>query len=236
VSALGHYLEEAGIPTVAISLIRPQTENTKPPRALWVPFELGRPFGPPGDPAFQRRVVLAALRLLERPDGPVLIEDFPDDDPRARPDPGWRPPPGAAGPMADRLEREVDALRPAYERWLARYGHTTVGLSGDLTMPQIARYIGAWLTGPSPASPRDGFSPILALRFAVDDLKAYHLEAAAADGSPSSRQLADWLWNDTAAGAALVALRALGLASDDERLKAVLGNFMVPAVRVAMMR
>jgi hypothetical protein len=47
VSALGHYLEEEGIATVAISLIRPQTENTKPPRALWVPFELGRPFGPP---------------------------------------------------------------------------------------------------------------------------------------------------------------------------------------------
>jgi hypothetical protein len=40
VSALGHYLEEEGIATVAISLIRPQTENTKPPRALWVPFEL----------------------------------------------------------------------------------------------------------------------------------------------------------------------------------------------------
>jgi hypothetical protein len=51
VSALGHYLEEEGIPTVAISLIRPQTEKTKPPRALWVPFELGRPFGPPSDAA-----------------------------------------------------------------------------------------------------------------------------------------------------------------------------------------
>jgi len=65
VSALGHYLEEEGIPTVAISLIRAQTENTKPPRALWVPFELGRPLGPPSDPAFQKRVILAALRLLE---------------------------------------------------------------------------------------------------------------------------------------------------------------------------
>ena len=33
-SALGHYLEEEGIATVAIALIRPQAENTKPPRAL----------------------------------------------------------------------------------------------------------------------------------------------------------------------------------------------------------
>ena len=90
--ALGHYLEEEGIATVAISLIRPQTENTKPPRALWVPFELGRPFGPPSDPRFQKRAILDALRMLERETGPVIIEDFPDDDPRAQPDPGWHPP------------------------------------------------------------------------------------------------------------------------------------------------
>ena len=70
-SALGHYLEEEGLATVAISLIRPQTENTKPPRALWVPFELGRPFGPPSAAAFQKRVVLAALRMLEGAEGPI---------------------------------------------------------------------------------------------------------------------------------------------------------------------
>ena len=63
-SALGHYLEEEGIATVAIALIRPQAVNTKPPRALWVPFELGRPFGPPSDAAFQKRVLLAALHML----------------------------------------------------------------------------------------------------------------------------------------------------------------------------
>jgi hypothetical protein len=91
VSALAHYLEEERIATVAISLIRPQTENTRPPRALWVPFELGRPFGPPGEAAFQRRVILAALGMLERDNGPVIIEDFPDDDPRWQPGPGWRP-------------------------------------------------------------------------------------------------------------------------------------------------
>jgi hypothetical protein len=106
VSALGHYLEEEGIATVAISLIRPQTENTKPPRALWVPFELGRPFGPPNDPAFQKRVILAALRLLERADGPVIIDDFPDDDPRGQPDPAWH---SAAGSCRDRRRLGRDA-------------------------------------------------------------------------------------------------------------------------------
>ena len=113
-SALGHYLEEEGIATVAIALIRPQAENTKPPRALWVPFELGRPFGPPNDPAFQKRVILSALRLLELENGPVIIEDFADDDPRAQPDPAWRPPLTAATVaaisaelLASQLEAEV---------------------------------------------------------------------------------------------------------------------------------
>ena len=238
-SALGHFIEEEGIATVAISLIRPQAENTKPPRALWVPFELGRPFGPPGDPAFQKRVILAAFRLLERTDGPVLIEDFLDDDPRARPDPAWRPAiatqPIDAGAssiaLADRLESEIALFQDAHRRWVSQRGRTTVGLSG-LAIGDAARYAGDWLRGKTPASEREGFSAPLLLRFAVDDLKAYSLEAAAAGSArPASRQLCDWLWNETGVGAAIHALRTPLLASEDERQKLV-GGFMVPAVRV----
>ncbi len=238
-SALGHYLEEEGIATVAISLIRPQTENTKPPRALWVPFELGRPFGPPNDPAFQKRVILTALRLLERDSGPVIIEDFPDDDPRAQPDPAWHPPfvPAAAADssaetLAAQLEREIPLLLGAHDRWLARHGRTTIGLSG-LSMADYGRYVADWVREKAPPSPRDGFSAPLMLRFSVDDLKAYYLEAGAAGtGKPSSLQLGDWFWNETAAGAAIYALRKTCLASQDERLKLIAGNFMVPAARV----
>jgi hypothetical protein len=239
VSALGHYLEEERLATVAISLIRPQTENTKPPRALWVPFELGRPFGPPSDPAFQKRVVLAALRLLEREDGPVLIEDFLDDDPRAKPDPTWQPPfiPAAvsAGPaetLASRLEAEVLLLRGAHQRWTEQHRRTTVGVSG-LVIADAAHYVADWLRGKSPESLREGFSAPLLLRFALDDLKAYCLEAAAAGSAkPSSGQLGDWFWHETAAGAAIHALREACLSSEDERLKLIAGNFMVPAARV----
>jgi hypothetical protein len=47
----------------------------------------------------------------------------------------------------------------------------------------------------------------LLLRFAIDDLKAYVLEAAAALPSrPSSRQLGDGLWDETGLGAAIHAL------------------------------
>jgi hypothetical protein len=239
VSALGHYLEEEGIATVAISLIRPQTENTKPPRALWVPFELGRPFGPPNEAGFQKRVMLAALRLLERQSGPVVLEDFPDDDPRARPDPAWRPPftsasvaAEPAASLAARLEAEIARLQDAHRRWVAEHRRTTVGLSG-MPIGDSARYVADWLCGKAPTSPREGFSAPLTLRFAVDDVKAYCLEAAATGGAkPSSGQLGDWLWNETAAGAAIHALRLALQASEDERLRLIVSNFMVPAARV----
>ena len=238
-SALGHYLEEENIASVAIALIRPQAENTKPPRALWVPFELGRPFGPPSDPAFQKRVMMAALRLLERESGPVLIEDFVDDDPRAQPDPAWNPPfipatvaGGSADSLAARLEAEILLLRGAYDRWVAQHGRSTIGLSG-LPMGECARYVADWLRGKAPPSPRDGFSAPLILRFAVDDVKAYCLEAAGAGAAkPSSRQLGDWFWNETATGDAIHALREMLQAHEDDRLRLIVANFMVPAARV----
>jgi hypothetical protein len=239
VSALGHYLEEEGIPTVAISLIRPQTENTRPPRALWVPFELGRPFGPPSDAAFQKRVILAALRLLERERGPVIIEDFPDDDPRERPDPGWHAPlaktdldAGSLTGLADELESESAKLEAAYQRAAVERGRTIVGLSG-LSIGEAGRYMAGWLRGQPPASPSAEMSAVLVLRFAVDDLKAGYIEVALSGSArPSSKQLADWFWNDTAAGAAIFALRRIYLTSEDERLKAIAGLFLVPGVRV----
>ena len=237
-SALGHYLEEEDIATVAVVLIRPQAENTKPPRALWVPFELGRPFGPPNDPAFQRRVVLAALGMLVEDGGPVRIIDFPDDDPRARPDPAWQPPfipatvaNGSAESLASRLEAEIPLFQGAHRRWTEQHGRSTVGLSG-FAIGDCARYVADWLLGKDPPSLRNGFSAPLILRFAVDDLKAYCLEAAGSSAKPSSRQLTDWFWNETATGAALHVLRKVLQAHEDERLRLIVSNFMVPAARV----
>ena len=237
-SALGHYLEEEGIATVAIALIRPQAENTKPPRALWVPFELGRPFGPPSDATFQKRVILTALGMLVEDGGPVRVIDFPEDDPRAEPDPAWRPPfmhsavaNGSAELLASRLEAEIPLFQGAHQRWTAQHGRSTVGLSG-LPIGDCARYVADWLRGKAPPSPRDGFSAPLILRFAVDDLKAYCLEGAGAGAAkPSSRQLGHWLWNETTTGAAFYALRDLLLTQDDERLRLIVANFVVPAAR-----
>jgi hypothetical protein len=130
------------------------------------------------------------------------------------------------------LEAEVLLLQGAQQRWMVQHGRTTVGLSG-LAIAEAARYVADWLRGKAPPSPREGFSAPLVLRFAVDDLKAYCLEAAAAGpAKPSSRQLGDWLWNETATGAALYALRDVLLTQDDERLRLIVANFMVPAARV----
>src|ERR1700679_3830914 len=85
-------LESRGVPCVAIGAARVQMEKTQPPRGLFVPFQLGRPLGEPEDPAFQRRVLLQALGLLERTDGPVILEDFPDDPPGWLDASDWLPP------------------------------------------------------------------------------------------------------------------------------------------------
>jgi len=85
-------LEERGLSTVAIASVHAQAEKTRAPRALWTASQLGRPLGEPGDAAFQRRVLMAALALLERTDGPVILEDFTEDPPGWRDEPAWAEP------------------------------------------------------------------------------------------------------------------------------------------------
>mgnify|MGYP001361774283 CR=1 FL=1 len=116
------------------------TEVIQPPRALWVPFDLGRPFGTSGDAVFQRRVISAVLALFERESGPVL-EDFPEDAPgEALLDAeGWSCPVALGAPTAADAEvgsleaalmQDFHKLRPWYDlACQARDGPTTVGVS-----------------------------------------------------------------------------------------------------------
>jgi hypothetical protein len=97
---------------------------------------------------------------------------------------------------------------------------------------EAAGYVARWLAGETPESPVADMSAPLALRFTIDDVKAYVLEAGLAEPArPSSRQLGDWLWNETAAGQAFFALRRANLDAADERLKLIASNFIVPGVR-----
>ena len=50
--------------------------------------------------------------------------------------------------------------------------------------------------------------------------------------NPRAEQLSDWLWNEAAIGMAIHALRAALLNSEDQRLKLIAENFIVPGARV----
>jgi hypothetical protein len=223
VGALGHYLEREGIPTAQISLIREQTAAIRPPRALWVPFMLGRPFGTPGDVGFQRLVLLALLSLFERQQGPVL-EDFPEDAPADQAGPGsFACPVSFAGSgtqgqgLAARLLDEIRQLSSWYEVARRRRGRSTVGVFGDTVDPAVA-YLTSFLD--AQASPPTGISAGTAIKRACDDIRTYYFEAVAAQpGNLSPAAIEQWFWHDTAAARALFAVRELCLASDDPSLK-----------------
>jgi hypothetical protein len=66
-------LERRGISTVCLMLLREVAEKVRPPRALCVPFKHGYPLDAPHEPARQRAVLEAALRLLETEPGPPPV-------------------------------------------------------------------------------------------------------------------------------------------------------------------
>ncbi len=225
-------IESLGVPTVVLGLVRPHMETTRPPRGLFVPFPLGRPLGEPEDAAFQTRVLRHALGLLERNDGPVILEDFGEDAPSQTALAGWAPPfvlPMPGEVSAASLRTEMELVIPWWMRAQARFGRTTVGASGIAPQAWPA-FFAAFLAGEVPASPVAGLTPALALRFACDDVKALYSEAAQAEGPmPGIRQVDGWFWTATLAGRLLIALRTAGMASSDNAVRTVAGRFFVPA-------
>lgn len=69
-------LEQHGIATACIALVRSVAEHVRPPRTLAVPFRFGAPLGEAHDEAGQLSVMTAALRLLEEPGPPPLLRDY----------------------------------------------------------------------------------------------------------------------------------------------------------------
>lgn len=238
---LGHHLETAGIATTQISIVRMHTEQIRPPRALWVPFEMGRPFGPPDDAAFQTRVLTAALALLEADSGPIL-HDFPEDEPPSSGEQsGWACPINFSRPQAElaggaavtaALNDEIAQFAPWYDEAFVARGRTTVGASG-LEMEAVAALFGAMFDEPLPPSPNADLPLADLIRLAAEDLKAYYTEAASAQpGAASSRQLSDWFWRATVAAETLRTLKQRCLASEDDALKLLGRVLLVPYAQV----
>lgn len=239
--ALGHYLEAAGIATTQISLVREHTAALAPPRALWVPFMLGRPFGAPDNAAFQRKVLLGALRLLEREAGPVL-EDFSEEAP-----PDSNPAPQGLscpvsfpvmkkeGALSQNLADEVAQLQAWHDVAVRHRGRSTLGVTG-LEPEEIVHHLSRWLDGNEPSWTAVGTNRGETLKHACDELRAYYLEAKSVQpGTHSSRSMQEWFWKETVAGAAVLAVRKIAAASNDASVKGVAVQSLVPrAVEVML--
>ena len=232
--ALAHKLEERGFATVALAAVRAQAERTRPPRALWTAAPLGRPVGEPDDRDFQMRVLRQALGLLLRTDGPVILEDFPDDPPGLMDNHDWSPPPvtqartfAAPSDWKAAFSAELAAVMPLWQAANARFGRTSVGLSFQepASWPGFAADV---LAGGLPVV-AELETCALSVRFLCDDVKALYGEAAqSVVAKPSPRQADTWFWRQTVAGQLLRALRLVAMASDNSALKTVGGRFFVP--------
>lgn len=237
--AIAHYLEDEGVPTTSISLVRENTVASRPPRALWVSFELGRPFGVPGDADFQHAVLRGALDLLTRRDGPVILEDYPIDVPDGVSDDAMeglvcpislpRPKIATDSEFVRSILSEIGPLAPWFQVALEQHGRTSVGISGLEIEDAVRFLVGLIEDGAAPIED-DGRSLGERMRAATEDVRTFYLEAAGArpGGSASSRALADWFWGETAAGALFLRLDAVCGESADASLREAGKSYLVP--------
>jgi hypothetical protein len=254
VSALAHYIEDEGVATTGISLVRDNSERLRPPRFLWVPFELGRPFGAPNDASLQTKVLRAALALLERDDGSPILDDYPDEAPYGRSSSddnrdghdnsdsddasstGWSCP--IAFPHAQTADEpnalaevlaEIATLAPWQTLARETRGRSAVG-AARMEIEQSVRFLYSLLEGQGCApNPSSSLSLAQLFRGAAEDLKAFYMEAATArPARVSSADLADWFWGDTCAGALLLALHPATVISPDAGVRQVAEGQLVP--------
>ena len=222
---LARAIEETGLPTSAIVLIKEQTERVKPPRALFVPFPFGFALGKPNDPEFQHKVLAASLELFKPESGPVLAE-FPDDaDAPVR----LLQASAARADLSTDVNTdpadEVTSLRGYYERWVDDHdGRTGVGLSG---VPQrrwrgLMKFLQAYGAGestPFEEAPTNVDEPQF-IRLVADDIKAFYMEARMCQRpEQQNNDLQSWFWAETAAGNMLSKIAERMGASDDETVK-----------------
>ncbi|MGE0688067.1 MAG: selenoprotein B, partial [Dehalococcoidia bacterium] len=104
-----------------------------PPRALWVPFPLGRPFGTANDRDFQLDVLRSLLSLFNETTGPVLADYGRDAPDQLDDDVAWTcalplPPLDEATTKREQLtqalQSEAGFLLPWFEEGLSKRGRT----------------------------------------------------------------------------------------------------------------
>jgi len=190
--------------TTGISLVRENAISMQPPRSLWVTFPLGRPLGKPNDPAFQHRVISAALELLNCDSGPVLA-DYPEDAPSIAVDSAPACPVSfhrttqETGTWTSKLLSELETLRPWHDLGRRRRGRSLVGVSPNSITENLTK-LGALLDEDRlPATELDWF------KRAIEDAKVFYFEALTAQpGEYNHEQINDILWQESVLGEVLL--------------------------------
>jgi len=224
VSALSYFLEDEGIATTGISLIREHTEQMQPPRSLWVPFPLGRPLGVPNNASFQHKVIAAAWQLLDVAQGPVLEDFDADAPPSAEPEQNWSCPVSFASndstgnTVQDRVAAEIQSLAPWYAVSLEQRGRTTVGASKLDTKQALALVASALETEDL---------DVELFKYASEDLKAYYLEAMTSTPG-ADINVNTWLWQNTALTQLYREIAALRIDSKNETLATLIKSGFIP--------
>ena len=193
--------------------------------------------GAPNNPAFQRQVLITLLGLLERTDGPVILDDYPVDAPESDEEVAVLSCPvrfdnetvNETDPLKSSFLREIQAMRPWYDLGLEKRGRTTLGGSG-LDIDNLGEFIYAFIEGKTPDNPRPEVGLSVTLKIAIEDLKAYYMEGVTAQPGQnklSSMALKKWFWNTTA-GEVLVQLIKVFSERNNEDLKLLASRYIAP--------
>ena len=212
----------------------------RPPRALWVPFALGRPLGSAGDAEFQKDVMRSAFALLATATEPTIADYGREAPDEAGPEQWACPvsfPSSEEDSISARLLAEVARLAPWAAETRSARGRTLFGATGAAPdqFEALARAFGAIADGGdvanAPAGDIDWAFPMpLLVRHMADDLRTLYHEAIAAQpgpGAPNHAALNDWIFGGTALGEALQAI-ADHLTDHGEPMDLLVRGFMIP--------
>ena len=212
----------------------------RPPRALWVPFALGRPLGSAGNPDFQKGVIRSALALTESATKPT-IEDYPIEAPEETGPGLWACPVNFPSAQDDsltaRLIGEIRRLAPWASETRRERGRTLFGASGaapdqyELVAEAFASIAESGdVTTPPDFGVEWSFDMPLLVRHMADDLRTFYHEAIAAQpgpGAPNHAALSEWIFGGTALGEAMLSI-AEHLSERDETRFYMVRGFMIP--------
>lgn len=98
-------------------------------------------------------------------------------------------------------------------------------------MDEICSLLNSFLDGSIPDKPNEGLHPAYTLNLAVDDLKAYYLEAITAQPgqeSADNQVLNDWFWGETVAAKVVSGVSVACINSDDKLMHIAGKRLLIP--------